>query len=326
MSITIAVQPASLTAQLCRALEPHRNGSFKTIKILANREGAELSLAGSNRSWPPWREGLILLPPALLVLCHVPLPTSPESRRGSWQPSQAFTSLGGSGRHPSPLGLSQTALFTPKCPHLGCCSLPFLPPALGGVLPPDGIALKLGQSSASGFAAHWIIPLPKHLPLSSELFTPECLAYSQFKHLKQFTYYLRATVKPTHLILATSPKGVRIQCLMPQTLTERRKTLLFEKYTLLNYRGTFHSGFLKWLSFLCLLQCSLNQESLSTHSRSSSSVSFSSKFSGIYPSAWKFSAPNHQARLIWTGFYCLLPPDRQQRSPFTFSTVVSQST
>lgn len=83
---------------------------------------------------------------------------------------------------------------------------------------------KLGQSSASGFATCWIIPLPKHLPLSSELFTPECLAYSQFKHLEQFTYYLRATVKPTHLISATSPKGVRTQYLYASSASKKKKT------------------------------------------------------------------------------------------------------
>lgn len=81
MGIAIAVQPASLTVQLCWALEPHRKGSFKTIKILANREGAELSLAGSSRRWPPRREGLILLPPAILVLWHAPPSTSLELRQ-----------------------------------------------------------------------------------------------------------------------------------------------------------------------------------------------------------------------------------------------------
>lgn len=149
---------------------------------------------------------------------------------------------------PKSLGLEPDGSSPPKALTLTVAislsfRLLFIPFFL--ILPPEGIALKLGQSSVSGFAACRIIPLPKHLPLSSELFTPECLAYSQFKHLKQFTYYLRATVKPTHLNSVTSPKGVRIQCLMPRTLTKRRKTLLFEKYTMLNYRGTFHSGFLK---------------------------------------------------------------------------------
>lgn len=90
------------------------------------------------------------------------------------------------------LGLEPGRPLHPRRPHLGCRHLPFPAPFL---LSPDRTALKLGQSSASGLVAPRIIPLLKHLPLGSELFTPECLEYSQFKHLKQFTYYLRATVK-----------------------------------------------------------------------------------------------------------------------------------
>lgn len=57
------------------------------------------------------------------------------------------------------------------------------------------------------------------------------------------------------------------------TNKKRRKRLPFEKYTVLNYRGKFHGGFLERLSFMCLMQGSLNQESVSTHLLSSSTVS-----------------------------------------------------
>lgn len=118
MSITIAVQP-------CWAFQPHRNGSHKTINVLAGREGAERPLAGQQQEMASSKRGLILLPPATLVLQRPPPSAlSGAKAEGSWQPSLAFSSLGWSGRHLSPLGSSQTALFIPQHPHLACCRLP----------------------------------------------------------------------------------------------------------------------------------------------------------------------------------------------------------
>lgn len=45
----------------------------------------------------------------------------------------------------------------------------------------------------------------------------------------------------------------------------------------------------------------------------------------VNTASWKFSTPNHQAKLFWTSFNCLLPHNWQYRSPFTISAV-NQST
>ena len=268
---------ASLTAQLRWAFEPRRRRLFQNHEhpgwwgrhwAFISRQQQEMA-SPRRGSDPALACNSCALAPAAIYLAGV-------ETEESWQPSQALSSYGRSGRHLSPLGWIQNALFISTLTVAIFLSFHLLFVPLFLIVPPGCIALKLGQSLASGFVTRWIIPLPNHLPLSSKLFTPECLAYSPFKHLEQFTYHLRATVKPTHLIAATSPKGVRIQCLMPQMLTKRRKVLLFEKYTMLNYRGAFHGDFLEWLTLVCLMRGSVSQASLSTHSLSSGTVSFSS--------------------------------------------------